>query len=414
MTLTVPSATSAPPDHPSASHSGSPAASGLDAAGHSWDLDLGGIRVVFDAGALARLGELASQLDGRRPLVVTDPGILAAGHVGRAVSELETAGLSPAVFDGAAENPTTEDVARGVEAAAAHRADMLIGLGGGSSMDCAKGINFLYTNGGRMEDYWGVGKATRPMLPSLGVPTTAGTGSEAQRFALISQAESHRKMACGDVKARFRTVILDPELLTTVPRDIAAVTGVDALSHAVESYVTRRRNPISQLFARESWRLIERSFEPSLNEPGDEAARRDMLLGAHLAGAAIEASMLGAAHSCANPLTARYGIVHGSAVGVMLPHVVRFNGHEVDHLYQDLVRVAGLNGAQHASDSERLSHRLADLLGASQMPTRLEDYGVDRARLPQLAVEAAEQWTAQFNPRAVAASDLEGLYAAAF
>ncbi|MEO1082640.1 MAG: iron-containing alcohol dehydrogenase [Acidobacteriota bacterium] len=386
-----------------------------DGAERRFDLDVGGIRVLFGAGTEEQLGEVAAQL-GRRPLVVTDPGLIAAGHVQRGVDSLTRAGLEPAVFDGAAENPTTEHVARGVDAARRHDADLLIGLGGGSSMDCAKGINFLYTNGGQMEDYWGVGKATKPMLPSVGVPTTAGTGSEAQRFALISQADTHRKMACGDKKARFHTVILDSNVLATVPRDIAAVTGIDALSHAVESYVTRRRNAISQLFAREAWRLIERSFEQSLEADGVDA-RADMLLGAHFAGAAIEASMLGAAHSCANPLTARYGVVHGTAIGVMLPHVVRFNGREVDDLYGDLVQTAGLNGHRPTGDApeaERLSGRLEDLLRAGHQPRRLEDCGVERAQLEQLAAEAAEQWTAQFNPRTVDAADLLGLYDAAF
>ncbi|MEM1178438.1 MAG: iron-containing alcohol dehydrogenase [Acidobacteriota bacterium] len=384
-----------------------------------FELDVGGIRVLFGAGTEDRLGEVAAQL-GRRPLVVTDPGLVAAGHVERGVEALRSAGLEPAVFDGAAENPTTEHVARGVDAARRHDADLLIGLGGGSSMDCAKGINFLYTNGGQMEDYWGVDKATRPMLPSVGVPTTAGTGSEAQRFALISQAETHRKMACGDRKARFHTVILDPDVLATVPRDVAAVTGIDALSHAIESYVTRRRNAISQLFAREAWRLIERSFEASLDAEESKTrldARADMLLGAHFAGAAIEASMLGAAHSCANPLTARYGVVHGTAVGVMLPHVVRFNGREVDSLYGDLVQAAGLNGHRPegvAPEAQRLSQRLEGLLAAGRQPSRLEDCGVDRGRLEQLAHEAAEQWTAQFNPRSVDAADLFGLYDAAY
>lgn len=381
-----------------------------------FDLDVGGIRVLFGAGTEELLGEVAEQL-GRRPLVVTDPGLVAAGHVERGVESLRRAGLEPAVFDGVAENPTTEHVTRGAEAARRHDADLLIGLGGGSSMDCAKGINFIYTNGGRMEDYWGVGKATKPMLPSLGVPTTAGTGSEAQRFALISQANTHRKMACGDKKARFHTVILDPEILATVPRDVAAVTGIDALSHAVESYVTRRRNPVSQLFAREAWRLIERSFEASLDAADGLDARADMLLGAHFAGAAIEASMLGAAHSCANPLTARFGVVHGTAVGVMLPHVVRFNGRDVDSLYGELVNAAGLNGQRSnatSPEAERLSLRLEDLLRAGRQPSRLEDCGVERGRLEQLAAEAAEQWTAQFNPRSVDAADLLGLYDAAY
>ena len=382
--------------------------------GH-WAVDLGGVHVVFGDGALDGIGERAAEIvpdaangSAGRVLIVTDPGLVAAGHVGHAVDRLSAAGFDAAVFDGAAENPTTEHVRRGVEMAAEHRPHLLIGLGGGSSMDCAKGINFLHTQGGKMEDYWGVEKATKPMLPTLGVPTTAGTGSEAQRFALISRTDDHRKMACGDRKARFRTVILDPTLVQTVPRDVAAVTGIDALSHAVESFVTTRRNPISQLFAGEAFRLIERSFEAYLADPEQSAPRADMLLGAHLAGAAIEASMLGAAHSCANPLTAHYGMVHGQAVGLMLPHVVRFNGSSVAQLYQDLGRNAGIEGV------EALSTRLAELLAASGLESRLQACGVERDKLSQLATEAAEQWTAGFNPRAMDVKSFQDLYEAAF
>ena len=162
------------------------------------------------------------------------------------------------VFDGVEENPTT----RHVEAGAGFRADascidFLIAVGGGSSMDCAKGINFLLTNGGTMADYKGFGKASKPMLPSIGVPTTAGTGSEAQSYALIADEQTHMKMACGDRKAAFRVAILDPEVTVSQPAKVTAVTGIDALSHALESYVTTRRNPLSQMFAREAWRLLE-------------------------------------------------------------------------------------------------------------------------------------------------------------
>ena len=376
-------------------------------------MDLGGVHVVFGDNALDDIGRHASELVSpngapSRVLIVTDPGLVAAGHVGHAVERLRAAGFETAVFDGAAENPTTHHVDRGVRVAQSHRPDLLIGLGGGSSMDCAKGINFMYTQGGSMEDYWGVDKARKPMLPTLGVPTTAGTGSEAQRFALISRPGDHRKMACGDRKARFRTVILDPALIETVPRDVAAVTGIDALSHAVESFVTTRRNPISQLFAAEAFRLIERSFEGYLDQPTAVGPRGDMLLGAHLAGAAIEASMLGAAHSCANPLTAHYGMVHGQAVGLMLPHVVRFNGSSVAHLYEHLAAQAGLDGV------DALSDRLAALLSAAGLQSRLEACGVQRERLSQLADEAADQWTANFNPRAMDADAFRALYEAAF
>ncbi|MCG8460950.1 MAG: iron-containing alcohol dehydrogenase [Holophagales bacterium] len=388
--------------------------------GH-WAADLGGVHVEFGAGGLDRLGRhvlsLVRRGDAppiRRPLVVTDPGLVAAGHADRAVAALESAGFGVAVFDGVRENPTTEHVEQGVEAARRHGADLLVGLGGGSAMDCAKGINFLFTNGGRMEDYRGVDRAEKPMLPSIGIPTTGGTGSEAQRFALVSRPDSHMKMACGDRKARFRTVVLDPDLLATVPRSVAAVSGMDALSHAVESYVTTRRNPISQLFAREAWCLLERAFETYLDHPDDAAARGDMLLGSHLSGAAIETSMLGVAHSCANPLTAHYGVVHGAAVGLMLPHVVRWNGAEVFQLYGDLTAAAGLNGHGPREAPEHLGRRLEELRRAADLPSRLSEAGVERSQLALLASEAAEQWTARFNPRPAASSDLQALYEAAF
>lgn len=379
---------------------------------HTWTVDLGGIRVCFGDGALDQLGDETRELGCRRALLVTDPGIEAAGHAARAIDSLRAASVAVSVFDGVTENPTTVNVAKGVDAARAVNVDVLIGLGGGSAMDCAKGINFLLTNGGRMEDYWGHEQAHKPMLPSLGVPTTAGTGSEAQRFALISQADSHVKMACGDHKARFRTVLLDPTLVSSMPRNVAAVTAMDAVSHAIESYVTLRRNPISQLFAREAWRRLNNSFARFLDQPNDADARRDMLLGAHLGGAAIEASMLGAAHACANPLTARFDVTHGVAVGLMLPHVVRFNGDTVGALYTELAVAANLNGSA-PNDTERLSVRLADLRAHAGLPGSLRECAVDADALPSLATDAASQWTARHNPRAVQAADLQKLYEAA-
>ncbi len=375
----------------------------------SWSAELGSAQVLFGEGCLGELGPLAREHGARAALVVTDPGIRQAGHADRALTSLERAGIGGVLFDGVEENPTTVHVEAGVDAARRSGVDFLVGLGGGSAMDCAKGINFLLTNGGRMEDYWGVGKASKPMLPSIGVPTTAGTGSEAQSFALISQPESHRKMACGDKKARFRALILDPELLVTAPRRVMALSGFDAISHAVESYVTARRNPLSQLYSREAWRLLSTSFEGILLSPEDPEPRRRMLLGATLAGAAIELSMLGAAHSCANPLTARFGVAHGGAVGLMLPSVVRFNGSTVNSLYGELLATQGWvsNGQGHGA---ALGARLEELRSLAGLPQKLSEVGVQSEALPALAAEAAQQWTAQFNPRAVAEEDLEGLY----
>ncbi len=375
----------------------------------TWSAPFGSSHLEFGAGSLERLGSLARGLDGHRILLVTDPGIRAAGHVDRAVASLRRERLEVIVFDGVEENPTTKHVEAGGRCARDAQVDLLVGLGGGSAMDCAKGINFVVTNGGPLEKYWGTNLATRPMMPSIGIPTTAGTGSESQSYALIEQAETRRKMACGDDKARFRAIILDPGLTTSLPRRIAAISGMDAISHAVESLVTTRRNPLSALFAREAWVLLAGHLEQVLQHPDDLQARGAMLLGAHLAGMAIECSMLGAAHACANPLTSRHGITHGSAVLLMLPHVVRFNGPATGVLYDEL---PGRDGDSHKHAP--LVERLLALRAAAGLPERLRDCAVPRDALPGLAKEAAEEWTARFNPRPVEEPDLLELYEAAW
>ncbi|MEM6330979.1 MAG: iron-containing alcohol dehydrogenase, partial [Planctomycetota bacterium] len=180
-------------------------------------------RIVFGPGRSSDLGGLTAGLGVSRALVVSDPGIEEAGHTQRATDSLHAAGLQTLVFDRLQENPTTDNVEDGRAVAADYRPDVIVAVGGGSSMDCAKGINFVHSCGGRMQDYWGVGKATGPMLPMVAVPTTAGTGSEAQSFALISDAETHAKMACGDKRAAFRLAVLDPELTLTQPARVTAL-----------------------------------------------------------------------------------------------------------------------------------------------------------------------------------------------
>ena len=373
-------------------------------------------RIVFGPDTVDALGELTRDLGVRRVLVVSDPGVIAVGHAARGLDALKGAGLDAHLFEGVHENPTTDDVDRGVAFAKRHDPELLVGLGGGSSMDCAKGINFLYSNGGRMKDYWGVGKALKPMLPMIAVPTTAGTGSETQSFALISDAKTHLKMACGDKKASCRIAILDPNLTLTQPPRVTALTGIDAIAHAVETYVTKRRNPISSLYSREAWRLLAGNFGRVLDDPDDLGARSAMQLGASYAGIAIENSMLGATHALANPLTATYGIVHGEAIGLMLPHVIRFNGEHFAVWYRELLEASGDHKRMPDPNSgpEGLADFIASLVEQAGMATRLPDRQVEREKLPELAASAATQWTGTFNPREVGAPELLGLYQRAF
>jgi alcohol dehydrogenase len=371
-------------------------------------------RMVFGPGRIRELGSLACELGGSRALLVTDRGLEAAGHPQKGMDSLSSAGLAVTLFDDVHENPTTDDVERGL--AVARRADinLIVGLGGGSSMDCAKGINFLLTNGGRMENYWGTGKAAKPMLPMIAVPTTAGTGSEAQSYALIANAQTHMKMACGDPKAACRIALLDPELTVSMPESVTAATGIDAVSHAVESYVSTRRNPVSQLFSRQSWQLLAGGFPAVLRDPADLEARSKMLLGAHLAGAAIENSMLGATHALANPLSANFNVTHGIAIGVMLPHVVRFNAAAVGRSYGELAADVHLCRRGNPRAADLLADHLVELARSAGLPTTLEECRVESSAIPVMAAEAAQQWTGKFNPRPAGEPEYRELYERAF
>ncbi|HSH95766.1 MAG TPA: iron-containing alcohol dehydrogenase [Roseimicrobium sp.] len=375
-------------------------------------------RLVFGAGTLEQAGALAAELGIRHALVVTDPGIVRAGHAERLMKSLKTAGIAAELYDHVRENPTTGDIARCLAVAKAGKIDGIIGLGGGSSMDTAKGTNFLLTNGGEMKDYWGVGKAKKPMLPLIAIPTTAGTGSECQSAALIADEQTHQKMACLDPKAAAKIAILDASLTVSMPRSVTAFTGIDAIAHAVETAVTKRRNPLSWMYSMEAFKLLVPSLPRVLKAPDDLQARGRMLLGAALSGMAIENSMLGAVHSAANPLTAHYSIVHGQAVGMMLPLVVRYNSQDPGALRAYAELASGLELARVSegltSALEALISRLESLVNLAGMPRSLSECGVDAAQIPMLAEEAARQWTATFNPHPIDKTGFAALYEAAF
>lgn len=364
-------------------------------------------RIVFGAGSIDRAGELSAELGGHKVLVATDPGVVKAGHLEQLQSSLCRAKVQSVVFDKVRENPTTLDVEACLDVAKANSIDLIIGLGGGSSLDTAKGCNFLLTNGGRMQDYWGLEKAKKPMLPYIAIPTTAGTGSECQSVALIADEKTHAKMACGDQKAAARVAILDPALTLSQPARVTACTGIDALSHAVESAVTGKRTPLSQAFSREAFRLCADSLPKIFRNPRDLQARANMLLGAAFAGIAIENSMLGAAHSAANPLTAHFNVIHGQAVGMMLPAIVQFNlvDPHAREIYDQLQLPEGATS---------LSHWLNELLNQAGMPKSLAECGVTQDSIPMMAAEAAKQWTAAFNPRQIGESDFVKLYEQVF
>ena len=384
-------------------------------------------RLCFGDGAIERVGAFVQELNARKVLIVTDPGIVASGHAARLRDIISNAECAVSLFDGVIENPTTREVERCAAQARTVQADLLVGLGGGSSLDTAKGANFLLSGGGVIEDYVGYGKARGRMLPFIAIPTTAGTGSECQSYALISHPQTHLKMACGDPGAIARIAVLDPNLTLTQPAPVTAATAMDAVSHALESAVCRVSSGLSLLYAKESFRLLMTNFKRVVDEPECIETRGALLLGAAFAGLAIENSMLGCAHALANPLTAHYDIVHGQAVGLMLPHVLRFNGAlpGVARIFAEFVAIARMDtsfpcslradpATSGGNPTEVLAAQIEALRIHAGLATSLESCGIAKTELASLAAEAGDQWTARFNPRAASASDLEKIYEDAY
>jgi len=243
----------------------------------------------------------------------------------------------------------------------------------------------------------------------LAVPAVVGTGSEAQSYAVISDAATHAKMACGDPTAAFRAAILDPEVTLSQPAFVTATSGFDALAHAVETAVTSRRSAFSACFSREAWRLLSANYARVLTHPDDIEARGAMQLGAFHAGLAIEQSMLGAGHACANPLTASYDITHGVALALVLPQVVDWNAETCAPLYAELARTLA-QAAPNGNAGERVADWLRTAAQTAGLPTRLRTEGVIETDLPRLADDAAQQWTGTFNPRPFTAAAALEIY----
>ena len=365
-------------------------------------------KIVFGPGTLRELPACVRDAGGTAVFLVSDRGLARTGHLDRAQRLLAAAGLPVTVFADAKENPTESDIAACRDAARTATFDCFVALGGGSSLDTARACNFVLTNGGVMHDYHGYGKATRPLLPLIAIPTTAGTGSETQSYALVSRDGSHEKMACGDPKARAHTAILDPELTATLPRSVAILSGLDALSHALESAVSTKRNELSSLYSESAFRHLATAIERVVAGAPTDDDRGHMLLGAAFAGLAIENSMLGAAHASANPLTARHGVVHGHAVSRMLPSVMRFNS---------TVPAAATTYARFETvlrEASTTTLPLIDWVTAMVAQSSLPPLDSGPMDFALLADDATRQWTGKFNPRALQAPDFVSLYERAF
>ncbi|PWV54775.1 iron-containing alcohol dehydrogenase [Nocardiopsis sp. L17-MgMaSL7] len=367
------------------------------------------------AGASAELAGTLDSLGLSRPLLVTDPFIAEQPFFHRLLAGLEASGLAPGVFADTVPDPTTAVVEEGVRALREGGFDSLVGVGGGSPIDTAKAVALLGAHGGRMRDYRAPVVTDAPALPVVAVPTTAGSGSECTRYSIITDSDSGEKMLCSGLAMLPRAALVDFELTLGMPRRLTADTGVDALTHAIEAYVSARANPVSDGFAREAMRTIFTHLRTAYADPGDRTAREAVMVGATQAGMAFSNSSVALVHGMSRPLGAHFGVAHGLSNAMLLPAVTEFSIPSAPSRYADCARAMGL-AAPDSTDGEATGALVWELRLLNQeleVPTPRE-YGIGVERWWELAPLMAEQALASGspgnNPRVPVAEEIVELY----
>ncbi|MFV9427119.1 iron-containing alcohol dehydrogenase [Rhodococcus aetherivorans] len=366
-------------------------------------------------GAVDEIGEVVAGLGLARPLVVTDKFLVGTGAVDRMVAQLEAAGLQPAVFAETVPDPTTASLEAGVAAVAEHDADCVIGFGGGSPMDTAKALGLLARQGGHMRDYKAPRDNIGPALPVIAVPTTAGSGSEATQFTVISDSETDEKMLCPGLAFLPVAAIVDYRLTLTMPPRLTADTGVDALTHAIEAYVSRKANPFSDSLALVAIGTIGQVLRRVYADGQDAEARERMMLAATQAGIAFSNSSVALVHGMSRPIGAHFHVAHGLSNAMLFPAVTEFSVDAAESRYADCARALGATSAD-ASDATAAADlvvALKELCRDVEVPTP-KSYGIDKQtwdeRVPVMAEQALASGSPNNNPRIPTADEIRELY----
>lgn len=366
-------------------------------------------KVWIGAGSASRLVEEVARLGGRQIFLVTSPSPLRGGLVTPLVAALEGAGCTVRIYGEVGPEPAFADLDRLMDALAESPTDLVVGLGGGSVLDLAKLAAVLARNPGHASDYVGVDRVVNPGLPMIMLPTTAGTGSETTPNAILTNSEARLKQGIVSPHLMPQVAILDAELTLAVPPQMTAYTGMDALTHALESYVARRANPMSRLYSLEAARLIIRWLPVAVTDGQHLEARAAMLYASYLAGITITNAGTGAVHALAYPLGGEFGVPHGLANSLLMPHVFAVNARGLEPLYGDLAVALGWadpsdSPADAAAGLVTGLHRLNALVG---VPASLREIGIPEGALPELA-RAAMGVTRlmQNNPRALTENEV--------
>lgn len=368
---------------------------------------------LMGIGAYKEIGKQINTLGGKKPLICTDKGIVGAGISDQIAAVIkEECGVDPVIYDNTQPNPTDNNVHEGLEMYQKNKCDLIISLGGGSAHDCGKGIGIVATNGGHIRDYEGVDQSSKPMPPFIAVNTTAGTASEMTRFCIITDTSRKVKMAIVDWRVTPNVAIDDPVLMVGMPPALTAATGMDALTHAVEAYVSTAATPVTDACALKAIQLISEYLRAAVANGGDMAARDGMCYAQYLAGMAFNNASLGHVHAMAHQLGGYYDLPHGVCNAILLPHVSRFNLIAKMERFADIAVAMGENidGLSTRAAADVALEAIKTLSADIGIPSGLKELGVKEKDLKTMAENAQKDACGATNPRCPSLEEVIQIY----
>lgn len=371
--------------------------------------------IVVGAGSLKRLPELAKNLKKSKAYIISGPHLEKIGMVDKCREALKAAGIESDAFTQTEGNPSTDTVAKAANGFKSSKANFIVAFGGGSPLDVAKAVAVIASYGGNITDYEGGGKVLGPVVPMIAIPTTAGTGSEVTAFSVITDHSRNYKLTVVSNYLLPAYAILDPELITTVPKSTAAACGIDAMVHALEAFISKAASPFSDLFSKEALRLIGTSIRDYVSDRSNLAACESMLIGSLFAGIAFSHARLGDVHAMSHPVSAYFDVAHGVANAVLLPTVVDYNMTYANEKYKyiyDCICEKPLS--DDTFTPEMLAAEIRVLNDELGIPSSLSEVGVDSSLFDKMADDAMKSGNILVNPRPTTKKDILALYAQAF
>jgi alcohol dehydrogenase class IV len=370
-------------------------------------------RIFFGRGASVLAAEQVGALERARPLVVSDPGVAAAGIVERVAGRLHEAGVEPFLYLDTEPNPTIANVTAAAALYREHGCDLLVGLGGGSAMDCAKGAGILIENGGEIGDYRGSGKVPSRIPPTICLPTTCGTGAEVTHTAVITDAEARFKIVCVTPNIAPDVALVDPDLVASAPPAVIAATAADALCHAVESYVNLGSDPLLNALTIAAVRMIGKNIRAGVHDQDPEAIAQ-LTLASTMAGIAFNVNANAIVHAASTPVTAHHDVPHGVANGIFLPWGLEFLAPACPDALREIAEALGedVDGLSEAESAARCVQAIRRLMTDVGIPATLREWGLDPGDvdIPRLVEDAMKSRNVATNPRPVTADDIADLY----